>query len=160
AEEGGVMDSNPFFNLPKRNIERGEGSEDESSINSFFSRRKRSRFNFVIDEEQAMENEILENRYESRVDRNDNYGNGSEFRVNQSQNQSHINPSFSNNEDINGGEGGVQSSVSGDQGGIQNENNQSQRDEGGKSILVNIKSMALGKAPGTDGLMAEVYYYG
>ncbi|RKP16164.1 hypothetical protein ROZALSC1DRAFT_25595, partial [Rozella allomycis CSF55] len=122
-EKGGVNVKRKIIFNAKGNIERGEGSvkrkntnhfisnqEDESSINSFFSRRKRSRFNFVIDEEQAMENEILENRYESRVDRNDNYGNGSEFRVNQSQNQSHINPSFSINEDINGGEGGVQSS--------------------------------------------------
>ncbi|RKP18024.1 hypothetical protein ROZALSC1DRAFT_23629, partial [Rozella allomycis CSF55] len=133
-EKGGVMgkdnekrgsgDSNSFFGLSKRNIERGEGSvrkrknpyqfipihEDESSINSFFSRRKRSRFNFVIDEEQANENEILENVNESRVYQNEMLQNESEFRVNQSQNQSHINPSFSINEDINGGEGGVQSS--------------------------------------------------
>ncbi|RKP15889.1 hypothetical protein ROZALSC1DRAFT_25922, partial [Rozella allomycis CSF55] len=145
AEEGGVMNSNSFFNLPKRNIERGEGSvrkrknpyqfipnhEDESSINSFFSRRKKSRFNFVIDEEQANENEILENHNESRVDQNEMLQKESELRVNQSQNESHINPSFSINENINGGEGGVQSSVSGDQGGIQIENNQSQWDEGG-----------------------------
>ncbi|RKP16361.1 hypothetical protein ROZALSC1DRAFT_25368, partial [Rozella allomycis CSF55] len=189
SERGGNVDSNLFFGLPKRNIKRGEGSvrkrknsyqfipnhEDESSINSFFSRRKRSRFNFVIDEEQANENEILENVNESRVYQNEMLQNESQFRVNQSQNQSHINPSFSINENINGGEGRVQSSVSGDQGGIQIENNQSQGDEGGvnneqffnfknlitkESILVNIKNMALGKAPGTDGLMAEVYYYG
>ncbi|RKP17753.1 hypothetical protein ROZALSC1DRAFT_23896, partial [Rozella allomycis CSF55] len=189
AEEGGVMDSYLFFGLQNRNIKRGEGSvrkrknsnhfianqEDESSINSFFSRRKRSRFNFVINEEQAKENEILENHNESRVDQNESYRNESEFRAHQSQDERHINRNFSINENINGGEGGVQSSVSGDQGGIQIENNQSQGDEGGvnndqlfnfqnlitkESILVNIKNMALGKALGTDGLMAEVYYYG
>ncbi|RKP16130.1 hypothetical protein ROZALSC1DRAFT_25632, partial [Rozella allomycis CSF55] len=114
----------PIFGLSKRNIKRGEGSvrkrknsnhftsnqEDQSSINSFFSRRKRSRFNFVIDEEQANEHEILENHNEFKVDQNEMLQKKSEFRVNQSQNQSHINPSFSINENINGGEGRVQSS--------------------------------------------------
>ncbi|RKP16443.1 hypothetical protein ROZALSC1DRAFT_25274, partial [Rozella allomycis CSF55] len=158
-EEGGVMGNDnekggvDVENRSRKDDDKGGVNEDESSINSFFSRRKKSRFNFVIDEEKTNGNEILENRYESRVDQNEMLQKESEFRVNQSQNQSHINPSFSINENINGGEGRVQSTVSGDQGGIQIENNQ-------KSILVNIKNMALGKAPGTDGLMAEVYYYG